>query len=216
MAFVALDVECAATGRGHNDRAPCRVAVVDFHGGTLLDELVAVPGMVSPLTAITGLTTEQIEGGRPYDDVVADVKALLGPHVTVVGQAPFVDIEWLGLRAGVDFRESIDIAEHFRTWNNKYGNYDYYSLAMEVYALLGIRMNGSHSPVEDAQLSMTLFREYVRNRQQLERARRTLQQHRYGRKFPQFKDPDAPYIDGVCDGKFNAKRCICGQPVVTR
>ena len=28
-------------------------------------------------------------------------------------------------------------------------NYDYYSLAMEVYALLGQRMHGSHSPVED-------------------------------------------------------------------
>ena len=36
-------------------------------------------------------------------------------------QAPFVDIEWLGLRAGVDYRESVDIAEQFRTWNVKYG-----------------------------------------------------------------------------------------------
>ena len=47
-----IDVECAATGFRHDDRAPCRCAIVSWNGQTLLDVAIQVPGLVSPLTYV--------------------------------------------------------------------------------------------------------------------------------------------------------------------
>lgn len=60
---IAIDVECAATGKGHNDRAPCRIAAVDENEETILNVVVKVDDMFSPMTKITGLTREDIAGG---------------------------------------------------------------------------------------------------------------------------------------------------------
>ena len=38
--LVSIDVECAATGRGHNDRAPCRIAAVDGEGRGIFNRAV--------------------------------------------------------------------------------------------------------------------------------------------------------------------------------
>ena len=56
--YISVDVEAAATGYGHSDREPCWIAVVDVHGTELLNIVVDVPQLVSPMTSITGLTTE--------------------------------------------------------------------------------------------------------------------------------------------------------------
>jgi len=62
--ILALDVECAATGPGHNDRAPCRIAVVNDELETIFDVVVKVePECFSPMTAITGLTRDEIARG---------------------------------------------------------------------------------------------------------------------------------------------------------
>eukprot|EP00747_Dinoflagellata_sp_TGD_P068175 gnl/TRDRNA2_/TRDRNA2_155597_c0_seq1.p1 gnl/TRDRNA2_/TRDRNA2_155597_c0~~gnl/TRDRNA2_/TRDRNA2_155597_c0_seq1.p1 ORF type:complete len:390 (-),score=71.25 gnl/TRDRNA2_/TRDRNA2_155597_c0_seq1:32-1201(-) len=214
--YVAVDVECAATGKGHNDRAPCRVGVVDYRGKVLMDQIISVPNLVSPLTPITGLTRQEIEGGRPCEEVVAEVKSLLGKDVTLVGQYIDADIEWLDLHRSIDFKDSVDIASKFRTFNKKHGTDEYYSLAQEVYALLGQKMVGSHSPVEDSKYSMALFREYVQKPAKLRDARDLLMRMKYNRKFPALNTfKKSMHIDGVCGGKFNKERCFCGQSTVT-
>ncbi|GCA65256.1 hypothetical protein KIPB_016687, partial [Kipferlia bialata] len=48
--YLALDVECVASGYGHNDRTPCWVAIVDLQGTVLLDKKIRVTEMVSPMT----------------------------------------------------------------------------------------------------------------------------------------------------------------------
>ena len=49
---------------------------------------------VSPLTSVTGLSAEDIEGGDAKEDVLADLHALLGPSVVLVGQNPDSDCTW--------------------------------------------------------------------------------------------------------------------------
>ena len=73
MPVLSVDVEAAATGTGHNDRAPVWVAVVDGAGAVLLDRKIRVEGLASPLTAVTGLTAEEIAEGEPFEQVLAEV-----------------------------------------------------------------------------------------------------------------------------------------------
>jgi len=97
--FVSVDVECAATGRGHNDRAPCRIGAVDETGMAIFDRAVKVPGLFNPLTAITGMTTAMIEKGMELEAAVEELrKKCLGPKVVLVGQAIYKDIQWLSLK----------------------------------------------------------------------------------------------------------------------
>lgn len=50
--FLSIDVECATVGRGHNDRRPCRIAMVDYNGKKLFDEIAKVPGLADPLIGV--------------------------------------------------------------------------------------------------------------------------------------------------------------------
>ncbi len=50
--LVSIDVECAAIGRGHFDKGPCRIAMVDCDGKVLFDEICDVPGMTDALTGL--------------------------------------------------------------------------------------------------------------------------------------------------------------------
>ena len=87
--FVALSIKYAATGRGHNDRYPCWVAAVDEHGNVLVDLKVRVPGLLSPLTSLTGLVKHQIEAGQPLERAVAELKKHIrhgGSVVTLIGE----------------------------------------------------------------------------------------------------------------------------------
>lgn len=94
--YISLDVECVANGPGHNDRVIASVAVVDIEGRELLYKLVkpSVP-VFSYLTVITGITEESLRDGDTEANVLAEVHALLGPDVVLIGQSPQSDINWL-------------------------------------------------------------------------------------------------------------------------
>ena len=67
--FVSIDVECAATGHGHFDSAPCRIAMVDFFGNVLYDQVCSVPNLKDPLSEFTGLSKWQIRNAPPLEKV---------------------------------------------------------------------------------------------------------------------------------------------------
>ena len=53
----ALDVECVATGKTHNDRAVAQIGLVDAYGRCVLNVYVKPKKeVVSYLTPLTGLT----------------------------------------------------------------------------------------------------------------------------------------------------------------
>jgi len=221
--LISIDVEAAAIGRTHSysDRKPCWVAVVDSEGKELLNLVIQVPNMVSPLTKVTGLTREDIEKGVPLDEALKRVHSLLiglGNNVTLVGQRIDGDISWMQLKKGVHYAKVVELSEEFRTYNERFNDYTYYSLAKEVYGVFGHLMHDdrNHNPLEDAQFSMKLYVECVSNPQKLKMAKNLLRQMSYRKEFPRvlMAGNQERNIDGCCGWGFDPKKCLCGAPTL--
>ena len=134
---MSVDVECVATGVRHDASDVCFVAVVDGNERVLLSKKVKPEKpVVSYLTPITGIRREDLEHAEKLSDVIAEVKALLGRDVVLVGQGIQSDIDWLYLRQGVDYAEKVDLGEMFKTYNSRYSNYSYFSLSHEANTLI--------------------------------------------------------------------------------
>merc|ERR1719453_1292299 len=166
--YWSIDVECAATGIHHNARAPCRVALVDVNENLIFDVAVRVDYLVSPLTPITGMHRAQIDGGYPLEDVQTLVRKCCGPRAVLIGQSILHDIEWLQLQEGQDFGKFIDLADVFKitipTASKRKSAKPasrIFCLEHEAWGLLGITVQAgdAHSPVEDACISIKLWRE---------------------------------------------------------
>lgn len=130
--FYSMDVECVAIGYGHSDkqRYPGRVSLVRDELGekneldedeyqVLVDEIVNLEDreVISYMTELTGLTAEiclDSEGSKPLDDIRQLVQKHLPANAILVGHSIEHDIQWLGLKKGVDFRDSFDTSVIFR------------------------------------------------------------------------------------------------------
>ena len=135
--YIALDVECVATGRRHDDRDVCLVAIVDANEEVILKRKVKPDKpIVSYLTPLTGVKRGDLDDGERLSVVLRDVKALLGPDVVLVGQGMKSDIKWLQLEQGKDYDSVVDLGQMFKTYNSRYGNYSYYSLSHEANTLI--------------------------------------------------------------------------------
>ena len=135
--YMSIDVECVATSRCHDAREVCSVAVVDGKEKVLLVKKVKPKSrVVSYLTPLTGVRPGDLDDADSLEDVVREVKALLGPDVVLVGQVIKNDIEWLGLQQGRDYASTIDLAEMFKAYNSRYGNTSYFSLSHEANTLI--------------------------------------------------------------------------------
>lgn len=101
-------------------RYPGRVAMVDTDGNLLADILIRPPqdgkGVVSYLTALTGLTKEMCLGpeAKTLEEAVSMIKSLLPKDAVLVGQSIDHDVEWLGLTQGKDFSRMVDLSVIFR------------------------------------------------------------------------------------------------------
>ena len=137
--YFCVDVECVATGRTHaiNDREVCFVAVVDQYERVVLKKKVRpVKPVVSYLTPLTGVQKGDLDDGDSLGIVIAEVKKLFGPDVTLVGQGIEADIEWLQLKQGEDYGDSVDLGKVFKAYNTRYKNYSFFSLSHEANTLL--------------------------------------------------------------------------------
>ena len=136
--YIALDVECVATGRRHDDRDVCLVAIVDANEQVILKRKVKPEKrVVSYLTPLTGVRQGDLDNGERLSVVLRDVKALLGPDVVLVGQGVQSDIKWLKLEQGKDFGDVVELSQMFKAYNSRYGSYNYFSLSHEANTLLG-------------------------------------------------------------------------------
>uniref|UniRef100_A0A7S2AX29 Exonuclease domain-containing protein n=1 Tax=Alexandrium andersonii TaxID=327968 RepID=A0A7S2AX29_9DINO len=210
----SIDVECVAVGRTHEltSRAPCSVALVDGRGEVLYSTAMRpdVP-IVSYLTPITGMTARDLEAGVSFGTAVTEVRRRLPKDAVLVGQKLDSDIAWLQLIPGEDFAVSIDIAEIFRGFNQRYGNFVFHSLQHEAQVLLGKSPpQDAHDPAWDAQASVELYikakgaspGDLDEMRQLLIRIRPT----------PSIAKRYNYVLDGVCMAKFMPKLCVCGAP----
>ena len=115
---MSVDVGCVATGVCHDARDVYFVAVVDGNERQRKSNQKNQSGIQGRF----GLCR----------DVIAEVKALLGHDVVLVGQGIQSNINWLHLHQGVDYAETVDLAEMFKTYNSRYGRYNYYSLSQHT------------------------------------------------------------------------------------
>ncbi len=137
--YIALNVKCVATGVRHDakSRAVCSVAVIDYGEKILLQKAVKPEApIVSYLTPLSGVREGDLDGAESTEVVIAQVKALLGPDVILVGQGLVNDIEWLCLEEGRDYGGIEELAEMFKRYSSFYGSYTFYSLRHEANTLL--------------------------------------------------------------------------------
>jgi len=218
--FLALDVECAASGWGHNDRVPVRMALVNLHGGVLVDKVIlpTVP-IFDSLEQYTGLRSDEIfETGEPMEEVQEAMQAHLGPHVTLIGQRVQFDADWLELRKGTHYRDVVDLADVFKRWSQKRNHFVHFSLQEAGCALLGQKTPQTHDPATDAKTAMALFVSFVLGSTETSLARTRARLLNGTRRYRSERDRAAHGVQGaggaphaVCHSKFNGNTCTCGQ-----
>eukprot|EP00929_Paragymnodinium_shiwhaense_P097957 TRINITY_DN59517_c0_g1_i1.p1 TRINITY_DN59517_c0_g1~~TRINITY_DN59517_c0_g1_i1.p1 ORF type:complete len:530 (-),score=95.03 TRINITY_DN59517_c0_g1_i1:193-1782(-) len=209
----SIDVECVASGRGHNDRVVAQISLVRGDGTVLLNLYVkpAVP-VVSYITPLTGLTRELLEEqGMPFNDALVALRRALPRDAILVGQGIDNDVRWLGLVQGQDFAGLQDLAGLWRAWNKQFNSFSVYSQEHLAKVLLGEDINGgAHNAVDDAVKAIKLFRLHRQLSQlgplALEEAKQRLM---ISPVTPPFKKRH-PCFEGVCMG--DKKTCCCGSP----
>ena len=128
------------------------------------------------------------------------------PLPLLVGNGVDNDIKWLGLVKGEDFSDALDLAEMFKAWNPKYGQFNKYSLAHLCNQLLGATIADVHCPKEDAVLSIRLYSRYKHNNALLEQAKRLM----VGKVAPtSFVKKNNYRYEGVCMAGYYPEKCSC-------
>merc|ERR1719361_660349 len=217
--FVSIDVECAATGYGHFDSAPCRIALVDFFGDVLFDKIAQVPNLVDPLSEFTGLTKWEIQNkGDSLQNVLSEFHDLLISlnkeyryGVTIIGQSVIMDIIWTALVPNIHYQRVIDIAHCFKTKNAKWDSFTFYSLRQVAWALLDCQMNTEfHDPTEDAGVTIKLWRDFCLDPERLRAAQNCLRKLK-SFNFNHFPDFQVHTEFDQCSAMYNPSKCTCGQ-----
>ena len=135
--YISLGVQCVATGVRHDAREVCYVALVDYDENILLEKKIKPDSpIVSYLTPLTGIRDGDLDRAESIQEVITQVKSLLGPDVTLVGHALTRAIKWLKLEEGKDYGSVKEFSTLFRRYNSRYANYTTYSLHHEIDTLL--------------------------------------------------------------------------------
>lgn len=209
----SIDVECAATSVGHNGRAVSAIGMVDENCRPLekifVKEDPSKP-VLSYLGHLTGVERDSVEvHGVSFPDAVETIRRHLGPAAVIVGQNVMKDIEWLGLKDGVDYNYVIDLATVFRVWNTQRQSWTIFSQDHVAEVWLSIRDRVSHDCVEDASISMSLFNTYRNVQWDPQQLHYMQMATLHAARTPSFSAINGQ-IDGCCLG--NRKTCICGEP----
>lgn len=153
--YVALDCEMVGVGPDGRDSVLARASLVDFHGRQVYDAFARPRERVTDWrTAITGLGPRHLAAARDFDEVRADVAALLRGRV-LVGHDLKHDLAVLGLaHPATHVRDTVRFAG-FR----RYGHGPKPALRVLAKEILDLDIQaGHHSSVEDARVAMLLFR----------------------------------------------------------
>ena len=235
MSVVGISVDYAATGTGHMDRAPSRVCLAR-DGVVVLDILVAVPDLVDAMEAYTSIATETLrEATTTLEDTIATVHSTLiaigaggpsgavgavgavgpsGPQgpansVVLVGASMHRTVRVLGLVHGTHFNRIVDLVERTRTWNMRFGHWNYYSLQKIAY-VCGIEVKQS---ALDRALCAVSVSDALATESAVADVKMQLQTKQYARQFP--AEITAKPETTVCTHAYNTELCFCGQPTLS-
>ncbi|KAM0668054.1 hypothetical protein ACQRIT_000553 [Beauveria bassiana] len=153
--YVAMDCEMVGVGPGGYDSALARVSIVDFHGRQVYDSYVRPREKVTDWrTPVSGVSPREMRNARDFAIVQRDVAGLLEGRV-LVGHDVRHDLDALELSHPL--RDIRDTAKHpgFR----RHANGRRPALRVLAQTLLRVEIQGgAHSSLEDARVTMLLFR----------------------------------------------------------
>ncbi|TQV93003.1 hypothetical protein V2A60_003683 [Cordyceps javanica] len=153
--YVAMDCEMVGVGPGGHESALARVSVVDFHGRQVYDSYVRPRERVTDWrTPVSGVSPREMAAARDFADVQRDVAALLDGRVLVAHDVRH-DLD--ALRLSHPPRDIRDTARHAAFRRHAHGRKP--ALRVLAQTLLDVEIqDGAHSSVEDARVTMLLFR----------------------------------------------------------
>lgn len=155
--YIAMDCEMVGVGPGGHESALARISIVDFHGTQVYDSYVRPKERVTNWrTHVSGISTKEMRFARDFEEVQKDVSEILNKRI-LVGHDLKHDLDALKLSHPV--RDIRDTAKYnsFR----KYGHGRKPALRSLAQELLGVEIqSGAHSSIEDARVTMLLFRKH--------------------------------------------------------
>ena len=212
MSVVGVCVDFAATGIGHTDRAPSRVCLAR-DGAILYDSLIAVPELVDPMEEYTQIKESDLRAAKTsLEDAAVTVRAILSPTDVLVGASTARAVRALGLVHGVHFNRIVDLVERTRTWNRRFGHWNYYSLQKIAY-VCGITERPKNAR-ERADAASRVFYS-LSTRMLISDVKMQLQTKQYARQFPPEIAAKPETSCRVCTHAYNADLCFCGQPTLS-
>ncbi|PFH56509.1 hypothetical protein XA68_16406 [Ophiocordyceps unilateralis] len=155
--FVALDCEMVGVGSGGYESALARASLVDFHGRQIYDSFVKQKERVTDWrTPVSGVSPKDMRLARDFDVVQAQVSDLLKDRV-LVGHDIRHDLA--ALKLSHPSRDIRDTAKY--PGFGQFANGRRPALKVLAKELLGAQIqDGPHSSVEDARVTMLLFRKH--------------------------------------------------------
>lgn len=155
--YISVDCEMVGVGEGGYESALARVSLVDFHGRQVYDSYVKPKERVTDWrSSVSGITQRNMRFARDFEDVQTEVAAVLKDRI-LIGHDVKHDLDALMLTHPImDIRDTAKFPG-FR----QYGNGKKPALARLSMEILGVEIQrGAHSSVEDAKVTMALFRKH--------------------------------------------------------
>lgn len=155
--FIAIDCEMVGIGEGGYEHALARVSVVDFHGRQVYDSYVRPKEHVTDWrTRISGIAPKHMATARDFDEVQTQIAQLFQGRI-LVGHDIRHDLDVLMLdHPRKDIRDTAKFSGF-----KKYGHGPKPALRVLARELLGVEIQtGQHSSIEDARVTMLLFRKH--------------------------------------------------------
>ncbi len=155
--YLAVDCEMVGVGENGYEDALARVSVVDFNGRQVYDSFVRpVERVTDWRTHVSGVSPKHMRTARDFDQVQSQIAELLKGRI-LVGHDIKHDLGALKLDHPVkDLRDTAKFSGF-----KKYGNGPKPALRVLAHELLGVEIQtGEHSSIEDARVTMVLFRKH--------------------------------------------------------
>ncbi|KAH8895745.1 hypothetical protein GQ53DRAFT_743747 [Thozetella sp. PMI_491] len=155
--YLAIDCEMVGVGENGYEDALARVSVIDFHGRQVYDSYVRPQERVTDWrTHVSGVSPKHMRTAREFDEVQAQIAELLKGRI-LVGHDVKHDLR--ALQLDHPFKDMRDTAKY--SGFKKYGNGPKPALRVLAQELLGVEIQtGQHSSIEDARVTMLLFRKH--------------------------------------------------------
>jgi hypothetical protein len=210
---VSLNVDYSATGKGHLDRAPCRVTLATGEI-VLVDEVLSVPGLYDTLSGYTQLSEAEVDAGRDLAETAALVRAELVRmgKVMLVGHGLMRAMRSMQLVRGTHYDSALDLVDFLKTWNRRFGHWNYFALP-KIAHVMSLPSPPGNS-LERARTLLRVYEQLVVDTLAPARCTAELQRLQYGKLFPAevATKPEAPTT--VCVWAYDESNCFCGQPLL--